>query len=225
MNALEQAISENEAAVIAAVLDALPVKFAQSRIVEKDKEVQMLENELENPCFEEEIQTEIIDPEKQIEIVDGKIEVKEMAGAKSGGIAARIIVEVGIHVKANKLGRLYTPDTTFVFGANNRMPDVSFVSAARIPADGEPVGKWNFAPDLAVEVVSPTDSVKKIRGRLDNFFAADVAEVWIVEPEVGVLSVYHEPLKPTQILTKNETLIGSLVLPDFELDLNQIFID
>ena len=225
MNALEQAISENEVAVITAVLDALPLKLAQSRIVEKDKEEQMREKERQNGSFEEEIQIELIDPEKQIEIVDGKIEVKEMAGAKSGGIAARILGELYFHVKASKLGRLYTPDTTFAIGENQRMPDVSFVSATRIPADGEPFGKWNFAPDLAVEVVSPSDPLDKVRGKIVDFFAAGVREVWLVEPKINLFSVYHEPVKPTQILTKNDKLIGSIVLPDFELDLNDIFVD
>ena len=148
-----------------------------------------------------------------------------MAGAKSGGVAARIIGELYFYVKANKLGRLYTPDTTFSMGDNQRMPDVSFVAAKRIPKTGEPLGKWHLAPDLAVEVVSPTDSVKKIRGRLAEFFAAGVKEVWIVEPEVRILSVYHEPLRPSAILTGEDELTCEAILPGLQLKLNEIFVD
>ena len=222
MSSIRETISENEAEVIAAVIDLLPIRLAQSRIIPRDKDAEMRRKERENGI---ERRIEIIDPEKQIEIVDGKIEVKEMAGAKSGGVAARLIVEIGSYVKANKLGRVYTPDTTFTIGENQRMPDVSFVSAERIPKKGEPLKKWSFAPDLAVEVVSPTDSLNKIRAKLQEYFDAGIKEAWIVEPAVNVLSVYHEPLKPTRIFTKDDELIDSRVLPDFRLDLNEIFID
>lgn len=223
MSSIRETISENEAAVIAAVIDALPIRLAQSQIVPKDKEAEMRAKERENGAVEKKI--EIIDPEKQIEIVDGKIEIKEMAGAKSGGVAARIIIEVGSYVKANKLGRVYTPDTTFTIGENQRMPDVSFVAAKRIPKKGEPLKKWSFAPDLAVEVISPSDPLSKIRGKLQEYFAAGIREVWIVEPAVNLLSVYHEPLKPAAIFTKDDELTDSAVLPDFRLDLKEIFID
>lgn len=222
MNSIQEAISQNEAAVIAAVLDALPVRLAHFQVIPKDKEEILLERERKE---EIERQIPIIDPEKQIEIADGKIEVKEMAGAKSGGTAVRLIIEIGVYVEANKLGRVYGPDTTFTFGKNERMPDVSFVPAKKIPKKGEPLGKWKFAPDLAVEVVSPSDPLKKIRGRLEEFFAAGVKEVWIVEPEVRILSVYHDPLKPTAVFTKGEEMTGSIVLPDFRLQLSEIFID
>ena len=221
MSSIQEAISQNEAAVIAAVIEALPIRLEQVQIIPKDKETEIRQKERENGIVK---RIEIIDPEKQIEIAGGKVEIKEMAGAKSGGVAARIIIEVGVYVKANKLGRLYTPDTTFSIGGNQRMPDVSFVAARRIPKKGEPLGKWNLAPDLAVEIILPSDSVKKVRGRLTEFFAAGVREVWIVEPEIGLLTVYHEPLKPTLILTKTDDLT-SQVLPGFSLQLTEIFID
>lgn len=67
--------------------------------------------------------------------------------------------------------------------------------------------------------------MKKIRGRLDEFFNAGVAEVWIVEPEVKIISVYHEPLKTTAVFAGSEVLTDSKVLPELELSLDEIFID
>ena len=224
MTALEKLMAENEIEVITAVLNTLPAKFVQSRIVEKNEEEQIRIKERQLSSFDKEVFTELVDPEKQIEIVNGKVEIKAMAGAKSGGLAGRVFGELYIHVKANKLGRLYTPDTTFMMGKNQRMPDVSFVPTEKIPKTGEPAGRWKFAPDLAVEVVSPSNTVAEMRARLNDFFAAEVREAWLVEP-TGVLSVYHNPLTPTQTLTRNETLKGSLVLPDLELDLSEIFVD
>jgi Uma2 family endonuclease len=222
MNAVQEVIRQNKAELMSLVLEALPEVFVQNQVVPKDKETELREKERRNGVTKK---IELIDPEKQIEIANGEVELKEMAGAKAGGVAARIIIEVGYYLKTNKLGRVYTPDTTFTIGKNQRMPDVSFVSAKRIPKRGEPSGKWKIAPDLAVEVVSPTDSVKKVRGRLSEFFAAGIKEVWIVEPEVGVLSLYHEPIKPTTIFTKKDVLTGSIILPEFNLELSDIFID
>ena len=168
--------------------------------------------------------TKLIEPEKQIEIINGRIEIKPAAGAKTGGIAARIAGEIGIHIANRRLGRIYTGNTTFTIGKNQMLPGVSFVAAERIPKSGEPIGKWNFAPDLVIEIVKPSDTSAKMRTRLNRFFAAEVREAWLVKP-AGIVSVYHNPLTPTQTLTRNDTLKGSLVLPDLELDLNEIFID
>ena len=71
------------------------------------------------------------------EIVDGEKEVK-MAGAKHGEICANVNTELGIYLKANKVGKIYSSNTTFQIGSNERMPDVAFVSVERIPAEGAP---------------------------------------------------------------------------------------
>lgn len=81
-----------------------------------------------------------LDDDLDYEIVDGQKEVK-MAGAMHGQIGARLTVELGIYLKQNPIGELYNGNTTFQIGANERMLDVSFVSAARIPEEGAPFGK------------------------------------------------------------------------------------
>ena len=72
---------------------------------------------------------------------------------------------------------MYGPDTSFQIGANERLPDVAFVAADRIPAWGEPEGMWPFAPDLAVEILSPTDLYEKVSGKIREYFAAGVRQV------------------------------------------------
>ena len=79
-----------------------------------------------------------LDPEKEYEIVNGIPEEKPMAGAVHGNVIARLIVRIGSYVEAHDLGEIYSPDTTFIVGRNQRLPDIGFVSAARIPADGQP---------------------------------------------------------------------------------------
>lgn len=79
-----------------------------------------------------------IDPEKEYEMVDGRPEEREMGGAKPGGVGMRPGRRLGTHVEAMEMGEVYGPDTSFEIGLNERMPDVSFVSAARMPPEGEP---------------------------------------------------------------------------------------
>jgi len=102
-----------------------------------------------------------LDPEKLYEIVDGRPQEKEIPGARHSGICTRLAIELGMYLKANRLGELYL-EASFQIGANERIPDLAFVSAARIPLEGEPDTKWPMPPDLAVEIISPNDLYEKV---------------------------------------------------------------
>jgi len=78
-----------------------------------------------------------LDPNKLYEIVDGQPEEKERHGARHSGICTRLMIKLGMYLKANRLGELY-PVTSFQIGVNERIPDLAFVSAAHIPPEGEP---------------------------------------------------------------------------------------
>ncbi len=170
------------------------------------------------------LESEVIDREKQIEIVNGKEEIKEMSGAKAGGITARIASEIGIFLKFNKIGRVYGADTMFTVEKNDRMPDVSFVANEKIPKKGEPLTKWKFAPDLAIEVISPNDVYNKVFDKLNGYFAAGVKQVWLVEPRFERVRVYDSPEDSTTFC-KTDEIKSEEILPDFKLDLAEIFID
>ena len=170
------------------------------------------------------IESDLIDCEKQTEIVNGKEEIKEMSGAKAGGIATRLAVEIGFFLKTNKIGRVYGADTMFTIGKNDRMPDVSFVANEKIPKKGEPLTKWKFAPDLAIEVISPNDVYDKVFDKLNEYFAANVKEVWLVEPRFERVRVYNSP-EESKTFYKTDEIKCKEILPDFTLNLSDIFID
>jgi Uma2 family endonuclease len=144
-----------------------------------------------------------------------------MAGARHGGITARLLGEMWIYVKQARNGSLYTPDTTFKIGKNDRLPDISFVSAERIPEEGEPESPWDIAPDLAVEVVSPNDLWGGVQGKLHEYFAAGVREVWLVAPETKEVYVYTAP-RSVKVLAEEDELTSEL-LPGFRCKLSEIF--
>ena len=166
--------------------------------------------------------TEItLDPDKQYEIVDGQPEEKEMPGARHGGVSGRLAVELGVYLKANKLGELY-PETSFQIGKNERIPDLAFVSTTRIPPEGEPETKWPMAPDLAVEVISPTDLYEKVYAKAMEYLAAGVKQVWLVSPEHHTITVYRSATDITAFPGDSE-LVSEDLFPGFRCPLSEIF--
>jgi Uma2 family endonuclease len=164
----------------------------------------------------------LIDPEKQLEWVNGHAEVKEMAGARHGRIETRLITEIGIYLKANPIGELYASDTTFTIGNRERMPDISFVAAARIPPEGDPVGIWTIAPDLAVEVISPNDLHEAVIEKIREYLAAGVRQVWLVSPQFKTVTIYDSPTQTTT-LTEADELTSEELLPGFRCPVRALF--
>jgi Uma2 family endonuclease len=158
--------------------------------------------------------------DKEYEVVNGRKEAK-MAGARHGGVCVQLIIELGLYLRKSKIGRIYSPDTTFLIGDNERLPDVGFISAARIPAEGEPLSKWEIAPDLAVEIISPNDLYSNVKTKLREYFAAGVREVWLVEPEFRNVTVYQSPTRD-RILSEDDALTSDL-LPGFQCRVGDLF--
>lgn len=210
MNTIEGTLRENPGAVLVAVSNVLPEILEQINARTNGE----AERQAETP--------KIIDAEKQIEIVDGEVEIKNMPGLRSSGVAARIIVKIGIYLEENNIGELYGADATFMIGENERMPGVSFVSNEKLK-DGEPVNKAEFAPDLAIEVISPTDIYSKILKKIREYLNAGVKQVWLVEPEFQTVAVYKSPMK-SETFNAEDTLVCEEILPDFKLHLKEIFI-
>jgi Uma2 family endonuclease len=164
----------------------------------------------------------VLNPEKEYEIVAGQPEEKAMGGARHGGIGARLLIRLGSYVEAQHLGGVYGPDTSFQIGPNERLPDVAFVAADRIPPAGEPEGMWPFAPDLAVEILSPTDLHERVSGKIREYFAAGVRQVWLISPEYKTVTIYQSPIQ-VHILTEEAELIGDEILPGFRCRLRELF--
>lgn len=125
-------------------------------------------------------------------------------------------------MEENNIGELYGADATFMIGENERMPDVSFVSNRKLK-DGEPVSKAEFAPDLAIEVISPTDIYSKLLKKICEYLDAGVSEVRLVEPEFQTVAIYKSPMK-SETFNAEDTLVCEEILPNFNLPVKEIFI-
>lgn len=163
---------------------------------------------------------EAVMDDKDYEIVNGVKEVK-MAGALHGRTIMRLGARLQTYVEQNQLGDMYSPDTTFLIGTNERLPDLAFVTKERIPTEGVPFGKWEIPPDLAVEVISPNDLYTNVKIKLSDYFSAGVREVWIVEPETKLVTIYQS-LTRDRILTEDEQLTSDL-LPGFNCRVGDLF--
>lgn len=162
------------------------------------------------------------DFDKKYEIVDGLPEANEIGSSLHGGVSARLTIQMGSYVEARKLGAVYGPCTTYQIGDNERMPDVSFLSAARIPEEGETSKKWPLAPDLAVEVISPNETWEKVNRKVQDYFAAGLKAVWLLSPGLREVHVY-ESAKTMKSLSEDEDLTHDALLPGFRCRVSDLF--
>jgi Uma2 family endonuclease len=114
-------------------------------------------------------------------------------------------------------------DLTVATGRKRR-PDVAFVSFDRWPLTHRipRTDAWEVVPNLAVEVVSRTDSVDSIVDKIAEYFHAGVNRVWVVFPSQEQVYVYDSPTS-VRILTRTDELSGDPILPNFRLPLVELF--
>lgn len=105
----------------------------------------------------------------------------------------------------------------------NRRPDVAFVSYARWPTAvvaREPA--WNVVPDLAIEIVSPTNLAEVIDRKITDYFQSGVRLVWVFYPDSGRVYVHRSPTQ-VNIVERTDTLDGGEVLPGFRLAVTELY--
>ncbi len=163
-------------------------------------------------------------PRKRIcELIDGVLVEKAM-GYSESVLAAYLIVPLYGFVRPRNLGLMTAPDGTIRLWAGRvRIPDVAFFSWDRIPGrrlPAEPIP--TLAPDLAIEVLSRSNTPAEMRLKRQDYFTAGVLLVWEVDPDARTVSVYTAPEGPT-VLTEADTLDGGSVLPGFTLPLRDLF--
>jgi Uma2 family endonuclease len=159
------------------------------------------------------------------ELVAGRLRTMTPAGSLHGVISMRLAVAIGAHVEQHRLGLVFAADTGFRLESapdTVRAPDVAFVSRERIPASGIPKAFWPGAPDLAVEVLSPTDVRSEIDEKIEQYLATGVRQVWFVEPSARRVTI-HRPDVPPRVLDERDTLDGADLLPGFQYPLPRLF--
>ncbi len=153
-------------------------------------------------------------PNKSVELVAGRLVVREPPGFQHGVVVARMLVAIANHASDHSLGAVLSAETGFTLFRNPdtvRAPDVAFISAARLPVE-RIIGYPEFAPDLVVEVLSPSDRAGRVLAKVGDWIDAGTQLVWVVDPERRVARVYRIDGSES-VLTANDAFDGEDVLP------------
>ena len=159
------------------------------------------------------------------ELVRGQVRVMTPASAAHGVVAGTIFAALNAFVESEHLGVCFPDNTGFLLpglGDTVRSPDVAFVRAERLPEQGIGPGWMNVAPDLVVEVLSPTETASELEEKLRDYRAAGTRLAWIVDPTARIVSV-RPTTAPESWLSEAETLDGGDVIPGFSLSVARVF--
>jgi Uma2 family endonuclease len=157
---------------------------------------------------------------RKLELVDG--EVRELP---SGFLHDKVVIFLArlLGPYADEYGEIVGSQAGFrMLGGNIRCLDLSVTSYDRIPAGGPPTGFFDGAPDLAIEVISPSETgSEQLRKRIE-YFAAGSKCVWELDPITRSLAVYSSP-DTHELLTSDSTVDGGEFLPGFSSKVDALF--
>ena len=165
------------------------------------------------------------DEADRLELVRGQVIREPPAGFEHGDIGFQVALCLGTFVRQHALGKVLAAETGFVLFDDPptvRAPDVAFVARDRLPAD--PRGFARLAPDLAVEIVSPSNTVPEIQEKVFDYLDAGTKLVWVVEPRGRTVTVYCSR-DQIRILTGEQEIDGGEVLPGFRTRVSGFFLD
>lgn len=159
------------------------------------------------------------------ELVEGELREMTPAGFQHGRIAGNIAGELRNHVRSHGLGVIATAEAAYRLSTDPdtvRSPDVSFVRRERIETVGDPTGFWPGAPDVAVEVISPSDRYSEVLEKVGDYLDGGTQMVVVVDPPARSVTVYHSRTD-LLVLTEDDVLEGRDAVPGWTLPVRDIF--
>lgn len=163
--------------------------------------------------------------DKLLELIEGEIHEK-MGSFIPSLLAARMIGFLLRYLEETPIGYVTGADGSYVLSEHNKpIPDVAFISKTRLPE--LPSREAPVPPDLAVEVISPNDSIREAQKKALLYLRHGVQMVWLVYPEDQSMDVFTPADEGAHIrtYTREDTLIVGELLPNFELSLAKLFAD
>jgi Uma2 family endonuclease len=159
------------------------------------------------------------------ELIDGELVEMSPSAEESSNSSATITILIGQFVRAHRLGRMYTAEGGFVLFSDRetvRAPDVAFVRADRVPQGKARKHLARLAPDMVVEVLSPSDRAGEVLSKIEMYRQAGVRLIWVVDPEPKTVTVLADN-QPVAVVKSDGMLDGGEVLPGFSVAVAEIF--
>lgn len=159
------------------------------------------------------------------ELVAGEVRRIAPAGSQHGIVALNVALDLGQHVKSADLGKVFAAETGFKLRSNPdtvRALDAAFVSKARAQAVGDVPGYWPGAPDLAIEVLSPSDNFSEVEEKVFDWLDAGTRLVIVLNPRKRTATAYRSRAN-IRVHTDAETLDASDVVPGWLFAVTRAF--
>jgi len=159
------------------------------------------------------------------EIINGELIDMGNSGALHGYVCSTLMILLGGYVRQHNLGAMLDSSTAFKMkNGNKRSPDIAFFAKERLQGIAVlPSGYLEGAPDLAVEVLSPGNTVEEIDDKLTEYFENGSRLVWVINPTQHYVLVYRSAQEPDRLLKEKDSLDGEEVIPGFTLAIADLF--
>ena len=159
------------------------------------------------------------------ELINGELKTMSPASHDHGRIAMRIGASLAAFIWKNELGEAYAAETGFLLTTNPDTvlaPDAAFISRHRARKGRDKRGYWHGPPDIAVEVVSPSEPGPKMKEKVEQWIRYGTQQVWIVNPKNETVTIYRSPGEFTTF-GRAETVAADDLLPGFKVAVADIF--
>lgn len=163
--------------------------------------------------------------ERRFELVAGELRVVSPAGRRREQAGARLGALLRAHVLRHGLGAVFLADIAFHLTREPDTvlaPDVSFVRAERVPPGGVALGWFPGAPDLAVELLSPSDRILAVEDQATAYLEAGGRAVWVVNARHRRVTVHAAGATP-RVLGPDDRLDGGEIVPGFGCLVRELF--
>ena len=163
-------------------------------------------------------------PDGKAELVRGELVVTPPPGPRHGIVVVNLATLLHNHVKKTQLGQVLAESSFELVDLPRtvRAPDVAFVRRERLPAGGIGAAQLKTAPDLAVEILSPSETASRLDEKLDDYAAAQVPLVWVIDPERRTVTIIASD-SPTRWLREPDTLDGGRIVDGFSCPVAELF--
>ncbi|MBI2917877.1 MAG: Uma2 family endonuclease [Chloroflexi bacterium] len=162
---------------------------------------------------------------QRCELIEGAVVEMAPTGVNHGLVANRIAVALTNYAESRGLGAVLVGETGFLLRQDPdtvRAPDVAFVAKERLPMGPSGAGYFEGAPDIAVEVVSPSDYASQVQAKTQAWLDAGARLVWVVYPESRTV-VTCRSQRAVTVLSGHDTLDAKPVFDDFAVPLEDVF--